>query len=147
MSGTQTGAVPIKQLIPNNVQSTTEQRALVSVYIKWGSIVCQGSDQPCLTFSSSVCVLSVRYKVPSPVLPAVLVCCVVSGAPSNKAWAVRSWAAHGCFIQLKPVLLPWFELIPQQCLAGKGFNTSACAPVPGFVCLCPLLTRDHIIDL
>lgn len=62
-----------------------EWQALVSVYIKWGSIVCQGSDQPCLTFSSSVCVLSVRYKVPSPVLPAVLVCCVVSGAPSNKA--------------------------------------------------------------
>lgn len=62
-----------------------EQQALVSVYINGGATVCQGSEQPCLTFSSSVCVLSVRYKVPSPVLPAVLVGCVASGAPSDKA--------------------------------------------------------------
>lgn len=45
MSGTQTGAVPIKQLIPNNVQSTMEQQARVLVYITMGgSIVCQVSD-------------------------------------------------------------------------------------------------------
>lgn len=85
MSGTQTGAVPIKQLIPDNVQSTVEQQALVSVYIKMGpplsAKAVTSHDSP----SVAVCILSVRYKVPSPVLPAVVVCCVVSGAPSNKA--------------------------------------------------------------
>lgn len=88
MSGTQTGAVPIKQLIPNNIQSTMEQQALVWVYIKMGVPLSArsvpGSGQPARTlFSSSLCILSVRYKTPPCVLPAVVVCCVVSGTPSN----------------------------------------------------------------
>lgn len=64
-------------------------------------------------------------------LPAVLVGCVVSGAPQPRPWAVRSWAARGCFILLKPVLLTWLELMPLQCLAGQGLSTSAWPPVPG----------------
>lgn len=67
MSGTQTGAVPVKQLVPNNVQSTVEQQALVSVYIKMGAVA--SHDPP----SGAVCAFSqegTRY------LPcACLLCC------------------------------------------------------------------------